>query len=39
MNIKIADFGYARYFINSNQNKILYNNASDIVGSVKCNAP
>jgi hypothetical protein len=38
MNIKIADFGYARYYMNSESDKIRYNN-SDLVGSAKCNAP
>jgi serine/threonine protein kinase len=37
-NVKIVDFGYARYFIDSNSHPIAYDN-SDGIGSLKCNAP
>jgi serine/threonine protein kinase len=38
LNIKIVDFGYARYFVNEKCEKIIYD-ACDGVGSVKSNAP
>lgn len=38
LNLKIADFGYARYHVDSSCNKILYD-AHEPVGTVKCNAP
>lgn len=38
MNIKIADFGFSRQFINSNNKKINYNSI-DCIGTVKSNAP
>lgn len=37
-NVKVVDFGYARYFVNENLQPITYDN-SDGVGSIKCNAP
>lgn len=38
MNIKIADFGFSRQFINSDQNKINFN-STECIGTPKCNAP
>ena len=37
-NVKVVDFGYARYFLDENSLPIHYD-ASDAVGSIKCNAP
>lgn len=37
-NLKIVDFGYARYFVDENCKPIAYDN-SDGIGSLKCNAP
>ncbi len=37
-NVKIVDFGYARYFVNESCQPIAYDN-SDGIGSLKCNAP
>lgn len=37
-NIKIVDFGYARYFCDPQANPISYDN-SDGIGSLKTNAP
>jgi serine/threonine protein kinase len=39
LNIKIADFGFSRAFINADQNKINYNSLENAIGSAKCNAP
>lgn len=38
MNIKIADFGYARYHVNESCKKITYD-VNESVGTIKCNAP
>jgi serine/threonine protein kinase len=37
-NVKIVDFGCARYFLDEHANPIPYEN-SDAVGSTKCSAP
>jgi hypothetical protein len=37
-NVKVVDFGYARYFLDEQSVPIHYD-ASDAVGSIKCNAP
>lgn len=37
-NVKVVDFGYARYFLDEHSLPIPYD-ASDAVGSIKCNAP
>jgi serine/threonine protein kinase len=37
-NVKIVDFGYARYFVDEHCHPIAYDN-SDGIGSLKCSAP
>jgi len=37
-NIKVVDFGYARYFKNEQSQAVTYD-VSNAIGTAKCNAP